>query len=225
MKKTSVIRSVWVVIAISTALTLYLAYIGVLVEPFRELLIVVEGALIAELFLSKLTDVFRKPTIIIRPISRNNELGFALRVKDKNIENARVFCNEFPVNWRETNGDEKEMDTLFVGKVVTFFPFQNNISIEKVTAEKQAILVSIIRKGVQRPWHVEQLSVPKGCFSLKEIRIYMGCFIRIIGLGIEDPIDRYIDLTCYLDLLREKESDAVEAITADFDFRNIEFVL
>ncbi len=72
--------------AILTGLTLYFALVGILVEPFRELLIVVEGAVIAELILTKLADVFSKPRILLRPMKFNGSFGFSVQVKDKNIQ-------------------------------------------------------------------------------------------------------------------------------------------
>lgn len=232
MKKSLIILATWIIVVLATTITLYLMYKGALTEPLGGLFIVIEGAVIAELFLSKLSDIFKKPRINLMPFSKKGEIGFAVWVKDRNVEAAKVFCNYRSVNWKERGeneiieGEEKESTTLFVGHRIWFYPFNIKIDADEISEKQQTIWLSIIEKGSNRYFYKEKISIPHGCFSIihkPESQPMLQFQIHFIGLNIEEAIDRSLKLDGTIKISRNIESNDVGAIDLAFDFKPTQF--
>jgi hypothetical protein len=85
--------SIWLLVFILNGLTIYITLVSHIPQTFWELLIVVEGAVIADLFLHELAEKLEEPTILMEPWSKNSDVGFSVRVKDKNVKDASVYCD------------------------------------------------------------------------------------------------------------------------------------
>lgn len=217
-----------------TFLTLYLAFANFLVEPFTALFLVIEGSVIADLILTALSDRLRQPTILVMPTSRMFDVGFYVRVKDKNVQNASVFCDNTRINWKEEDGKEKETKNLRVGEVSYFYPFRIILSDEQLQNNKQIIKVSIVQKmascmenrieSFERPLYFSYFDVPRGSFpTMKATKASHGfprfyCNVRLTGEGIEEEINRYLDFSCTFDFGRFAESDRIEDVRVRCDF-------
>lgn len=59
---------------------------------------------------------------MITLISKIFDVGFSVKIKDKNIDDAEVFCDNMKVNWEEQHGKEKETKNLRVGGIAFFIP-------------------------------------------------------------------------------------------------------
>jgi hypothetical protein len=106
LKKSNILRSVWLTVGISTGIILYLVSIGLIPDQYRDLLYVIVGTAIIELALIELSKRLKEPIILIEPCHKMTKVGFSVKVKDRPVTDARVICNEIAVPWEELNGDE-----------------------------------------------------------------------------------------------------------------------
>lgn len=245
MKRVQSVTVIWLSIIILTALTLYLAFVKFLVEPFTGLFLVIEGTMIAELTLLKLSGLFKKPTIILKPTYKMSDVGFYVKVKNKNIRDAKVFCDDTHIKWREKDGTEKEKRDLHVGDIAFFYPFKIVVSegiTSKFTEEnKQCILVTIKQKMVtygqnftdesDRSIYHEQFMLHKGAFGSIKIKKShywfpkFHCNIRMTGEGIEDEIDTWFDAECTFCFSRYNDTDNIDDIWVRCDFEDYKLVI
>jgi hypothetical protein len=222
---------------IVTTLTISLAVSGQLTAPFKELLIAIEGVILAELILTEITSRLGKPVIVIKTRNKMEKLGFNVRVKDKNIKNAVVLCDGTRINWLESEGNEVETKNLLVGDdPACFYPFRMEITNESQTEDEQIVKLAIFQRMVEygenftekfeRTIYRGDFSIPRGyftsiiCTPLSVIpKIY--CNIRLIGEGIEDEINRYIGVEFYPILSRSTQSDDCKDIFISLDIKSV----
>jgi len=227
-------------IGLSTAITLYLAHIGFLSDPSREFLVLMEGAVIAELIVFGMLEHLKKPTITIEPHFRMKDIGFFLTVKGRNILNARAFCDGNPVKWADIDAEKKETETkdLRAGEVSLFFPFEIILSEVRLASDRQIVGVMVIEKEViygddstsalRRVVYSDEFSVPRGRFvgsdgigDWKPFTPEFHSSIRVTGEGIEEEINRRIDFKCGFSFQRKSESDSIGDISIDCHFKKI----
>ncbi len=171
----------WCATLTVTGITVYLAFVhpSFLTDPFRELFIIIEGSVIASLIFESWHNRLNQPSILIEPHCKMNKIGFSVQVKDKNVKDATVICNNQPIKWEELNGVEVDAKSLFVGHIppAFFYPFTLNLGEWGASDdEKQYIPLSVGQKAMvwganfteetRRVVYDGTLTLPKGKFSL-----------------------------------------------------------
>jgi hypothetical protein len=225
LRKGIILISAWVTVLLVTILTLIIASKNVLKEPLRELLIVIEGAVIAELSLIELSKRLGEPTILFEPCHKMKKVGFSVKVKDKPINDARVTCNGVPIPWEELDSTELPSKKLQVGARAYFFPFHIEIENRAVTEEGQTVEITLYQNKSEnddldkpRPFDLAfgRYIVPRGTFEpvkCKElIKPNFEVNIRMTGDEIGHEVDRYFGVTFWPVMSREIDSDKFEDI-------------
>ncbi len=105
-------RVSWVFVIIVTAVTLIISSFGLLKGSIVEWSLFAEADGFVGLLILELTKRINEPTIIIRPIHKLLKVGFSVSVKDRSINDARVMCNDVPINWEDL--DDTPHSTLSV---------------------------------------------------------------------------------------------------------------
>ncbi len=242
MKKSHIILAICVVTFFATCLTLYLAYVGTFGEPFSGLFIVIEGSVITGLIFIKVTDWLKEPAVFLTPISKNFDIGFYVRVKEKNIKDAEVYCDDTRIKWRE-DGKEKKTKDLYVGGEAFFFPYKFRVSEDpteiRLKNDEQSIYIEITQKTstdigsnetTERITYWGSFVVPRGRFTTIKVRgspmnPNFHCNIRLIGKGIEEVKTRLFDFTCTFWFTRDANSDKKEDIWVRCDFGSTESLI
>lgn len=190
--------------------------------------------MIAGLILTELADRLNKPTITIEPFSRMLYIGFAVKVKNKTVRNAAVFCDGTKINWKELDGGEKGLKDLRAGEFSFFFPYRIEVSSVELKGDKQKIDVSIVQKMVthgtnftkdfERIIYRNYFNIPMGKFfglgKEGDDYIYptIHCEIHITGEEIEEEVNRLVDFPCWLSFQRWADSSKIEDLHIECRF-------
>ena len=236
MSKTKIRFYLWLSVLILSGVILSLASFGLLAAPFKELLIVIDGTVIASLVLTEIDKRLKQPIILITPDSKMFDIGFNVEVKDKNIQNATVLCDDTRFNWVDRDGKETESQNLLVGNIpACFYPFKAKILSKQITDKEQILNLSITQKMAEygdnfketfeRTVYSGDFPLPRGSFGAIKFKSdfaiivpEISCKVRLIGEGIEEKINRQMTFEIYPIFMRTTESDKVEAITLFYDF-------
>jgi hypothetical protein len=230
LKKSHILLTAWSTVVIATGIILYLVFIGLVPVALRDLLYVIVGTAIVELSVIELSRRLSEPTILIEPIQRKEKIGFSVRVKDKNISKATVLCDELPVKWQEPDGNLVDAKELLVGANPSFFfPFW--IEIDKYPAvanDKQYIYLRVFQKSVYPDTYGYAVfegpyTIPRGSFEHMEGRTptwqQFQTNIRIFGQGIEEEVDRFLNINFSIFFWRRADSDNLEDLFIRFGLR------
>ena len=132
---------------ITLASVILFYYYNVLLNPVTDLIMTIEGVIIADFIITEVTRPLREPEISVEPTSKMFDLGFVVTLKDKNILNATAYCDGTRFNWQERDGKESQTKTLLVGDIgATFYPFKIELANNQVADEYQIVEFSIKQK-------------------------------------------------------------------------------
>ncbi len=229
MKKSNILITTWIAILVATGITVYLAFIGLVTDPFRDLLYVIEGAVIVELSVIELSKRLNEPIILIEPHCKMEKVGFSVKVKDKNISDATVLCDGMQVKWEELDGTEVPSKNLHVGGIPSFlYPFWLELGkFGSVDDSNQYVPISILQKYIiwganfteveYRLVYDGTLTLPRGAFKLTggttNAEKQFDTNIRICGEGIEEELNRFFEVHFEPLFERDIDSDRLEDIT------------
>ncbi len=235
MNKSNLRSASWILVIVSTVITLFLVYKGWLTQ-YQDYLYVIDGTGVIELSIIELSNKLREPTIFIDAVQIDEKIGFSIEVKDKNIGKISVLCDELPVELQKFDARTKNFEKteeLHVGADPSFiFPYWNEIdNWASVENNNQYIHLRVLRKSIDD--HINSNSVFDGQYT-----IYRGAFkpfvgetyslqqfqanIRIFGEGIEVPIDRFFDINFRAIFSRSTNSDDLKDISVEFRLKTSE---
>ena len=162
------------------------------------------------------------------------KIGFSVSVKDKNIRNAMIFCDNTVIAWLDDEGKESKTKNLGVGdNPSTFYPFRAVLSHISFLEKEEKIHLDILQKMVEygqnftekfeRTIFSSDYLIPLGCFCAKvtPVALYSGsniyCNIRVVGEGIESELNRYLTVQIRPLLFRKSENQDLKNIYINYD--------
>jgi len=190
-------------------------FLGFLQGILLELVLTVEGVLVADMAFNHYKKRSERLKISIESTMKGSDLGFKVSTLNKTIKSAKVRCNNNSYDWDlGSKGSQREVDLLVGDEPSKFFPFKTSVRwlnmdeirnlpfrtsfhpLESPTAETIAggFLFNITEVNINKEVWRLILMVPEGMesFAMQNpltSQMHLPVSIRIIGEGVEEVRD------------------------------------
>ena len=194
------------------------ASLALLQQGLFELLITVEGVVIAELALYEILKASEKTKLTIKLRLKKKKLGFSVESENKTIKDAYPMCNNIRYQWEDDDDSLHNVKDLYVGaKPIHFYPFTWTVERKAIPEGRDIDFIVLDEvKGRQQDYIDKIPEKAKEASSNGTILRLPDVSIRIVGEGNETKRDYKLINTIFSpglgDVLEEvyKSLDLVE---------------
>ena len=163
--------------------TLYLNSLGFLQQGLFDLVITIEGVILAELILYRLFETSGETELTIKLHSKGEKVGFSVESENKTIKNAYPIFGGTRYQWEGDDGSLHSSKDLYVGaEPCYFYPLIARFENEEVAGRVESAITLVEVKNNRIINYLDE----EGKDFVPE---YKSISIRIVGDGNETKKD------------------------------------